>query len=194
MALRSCCSIRILVERASSRSTAILIQSALNSGDQEIPSPAGTRIARIGASPRNGNWPPHLHLQVISHRLGWETDFPGVALPSEQRFWKEISPNPYRLLGIPEQSWTEPESLPRNLLARRLHILGRNLSLSYKEPLTILRGEGVYLIDALGRRFVDCVNNVAHVGHCHPRVVEAQRKQSGLLNTNTRYLHPELVR
>ncbi|MEC7193334.1 MAG: aminotransferase class III-fold pyridoxal phosphate-dependent enzyme, partial [SAR324 cluster bacterium] len=155
---------------------------------------AGTRIARIGASPRNGNWPPHLHLQVISHRLGWETDFPGVALPSEQSFWKEISPNPYRLLGIPEQSWTEPESLPRNLLARRLHILGRNLSLSYKEPLTILRGEGVYLIDALGRRFVDCVNNVAHVGHCHPRVVEAQRKQSGLLNTNTRYLHPELVR
>ncbi|MGA1721625.1 MAG: aminotransferase class III-fold pyridoxal phosphate-dependent enzyme [bacterium] len=155
---------------------------------------AGTRIARIGASPRNGNWPPHLHLQVIGHRMGWETDFPGVALPSEQSFWKQLSPNPYRLLGIQEQSWVEPEGLPQDLLARRLHIMGRNLSLSYKEPLTILRGEGVYLIDSLGRRFVDCVNNVAHVGHCHPRVVEAQRKQSSLLNTNTRYLHPELVR
>ncbi|MGA1560860.1 MAG: aminotransferase class III-fold pyridoxal phosphate-dependent enzyme, partial [bacterium] len=131
---------------------------------------------------------------VIGHRMGWETDFPGVALPSEQRFWKEISPNPYRLLGIQEKSWVEPEGLPQDLLARRLHIMGRNLSLSYKEPLTILRGEGVYLIDSLGRRFVDCVNNVAHVGHCHPRVVEAQRKQSSLLNTNTRYLHPELVR
>ena len=121
-----------------------------------------------------------------------ETDF--RVSPCPNKVLEEISPNPYRLLRIPEQSWTEPESLLRNLLARRLHILGRNLSLSYKEPLTILRGEGVYLIDALGRRFVDCVNNVAHVGHCHPRVVEAQRKQSGLLNTNTRYLHPELVR
>jgi 4-aminobutyrate aminotransferase-like enzyme len=121
-----------------------------------------------------------LHLQVISHRMGRETNFPGVALPSEQSFWKEISPNPHRLLGIPNRSWVEPEDLLKNLLARRYYVLGHNLSLSYEEPLTILRGEGACLIDAHG--------------HCHPKVVQAQRKQSGLLNTNIRYLNPELVK
>ena len=128
---------------------------------------------------------------MISHRLGWETDFPGVALPSEQSFWKKISPNPYRLLGIQEQSWTEPESLPRNLLARRLHIMGRNLSLSYKEPLTILRGEGVYLIDALGRRFVDCVTMLLMSGTAIGLSKPKDNKVAYVSNTR---FHPELVR
>ncbi|MGA1597984.1 MAG: aminotransferase class III-fold pyridoxal phosphate-dependent enzyme [bacterium] len=155
--------------------------------------PAGAEMAHIGAPPRNGNWPSHLHLQVMSHRLGWEEDFPGVALPSEREFWKTLCPNPHLLLGLPEASWTQPVERPPDLLSRRRQVLGRNLSLSYQQPLTILQGEGAYLIDSEGRRFVDGVNNVAHVGHCHPRVVHALRQQSGLLNTNTRYLHPELV-
>ena len=113
---------------------------------------------------------------MISHRLGWETDFPGVALPSEQRFWKEISPNPYRLLGIPEAILDRTRKPTEEFIGKTPPHRGTQISLSYKEPLTILRGEGAYLIDALGRRFVDCVNNVAHVGHCHPKVVEAQKK------------------
>lgn len=76
--------------------------------------------------------------------------------------------------------------------ARRAH-LGPSLSVSYREPLKIVRGAGAYLFDEEGRRYLDCVNNVCHVGHCHPRVVEAGQRQMALLNTNTRYLHDGIV-
>jgi 4-aminobutyrate aminotransferase-like enzyme len=79
------------------------------------------------------------------------------------------------------------------LAARRRKILGPSLSLSYARPLTILRGRGVWLHDAGGRPYLDCVNNVCHVGHGHPRVVEAISRQAATLNTNTRYLHPAIL-
>ncbi len=71
--------------------------------------------------------------------------------------------------------------------------LGANLSLSYAEPLHIVRGWKQYLYDADGREYLDAYNNVAHVGHSHPRVVEAARRQMAILNTNTRYLHDSIV-
>ena len=80
-----------------------------------------------------------------------------------------------------------------DLLDRRRHRLGRSLSLSYRAPLTIVRGSGAYLYDADGRAYLDLVNNVAHVGHAHPRVVEAAARQKALLETNTRYLHPTIL-
>ena len=80
------------------------------------------------------------------------------------------------------------------LLARRRVLLGPSLALSYRTPLLIVRGEGAYLFDADGRAYLDCVNNVAHVGHGHPRVVEAGVAQMRLLNTNTRYLHENVIR
>jgi 4-aminobutyrate aminotransferase-like enzyme/Ser/Thr protein kinase RdoA (MazF antagonist) len=80
------------------------------------------------------------------------------------------------------------------LLASRRHYLGKNLSLSYRTPLHIVRGDDVWLIDAQGRRYLDCYNNVAHVGHSHPRVVAALAAQAAQLNTNTRYLHENVVR
>jgi 4-aminobutyrate aminotransferase-like enzyme len=79
------------------------------------------------------------------------------------------------------------------ILAARRRLLGPSLSLSYRTPLHIVRGEGAYLFDADGRAYLDCVNNVAHVGHAHPRVVEAGAAQMRLLNTNTRYLHETVV-
>jgi len=78
------------------------------------------------------------------------------------------------------------------LLARRKKLLGPAYSLFYRNPLHIVRGEGVWLYDADGRRYLDMYNNVPHVGHCHPKVVEAIATQSSMLNTHTRYLH-ELV-
>jgi 4-aminobutyrate aminotransferase-like enzyme len=78
------------------------------------------------------------------------------------------------------------------LLARRKRLLGPAYSLFYRNPLHIVRGEGVWLYGADGRRYLDMYNNVPHVGHCHPKVVEAIARQSSLLNTHTRYLH-ELV-
>ena len=80
-----------------------------------------------------------------------------------------------------------------DLLARRRRRLGADLSLSYRESLTIVRGQGAYLYDASGRAYLDLVNNVAHVGHAHPRVVEAAARQKSILETNTRYLHPAIL-
>jgi 4-aminobutyrate aminotransferase-like enzyme len=79
------------------------------------------------------------------------------------------------------------------LLRRRAQLLGPDLSLSYQKPLHLVRGEDVWLYDAEGRSYLDAYNNVAHVGHCHPDVVEAISRQAGQLNTNTRYLHETIL-
>jgi 4-aminobutyrate aminotransferase-like enzyme len=82
---------------------------------------------------------------------------------------------------------------PEEILELRSRFLGGSLSVSYREPLKIVRGEGQFLFDETGRPYLDCVNNVCHVGHCHPRVVEAACTQIGTLNTNTRYLYDLIV-
>jgi 4-aminobutyrate aminotransferase-like enzyme/Ser/Thr protein kinase RdoA (MazF antagonist) len=88
---------------------------------------------------------------------------------------------------------TAPARTARDILSLRRRLVGRNLSVAYSEPLKIVRGHGQYLYDDGGRRYLDLVNNVSHVGHCHPRVVEAAARQMAELNTNTRYLHDNLV-
>jgi 4-aminobutyrate aminotransferase-like enzyme len=82
---------------------------------------------------------------------------------------------------------------PEEILRLRERYVGRALSIAYREPLKIVRGEGQYLFDEEGRAYLDCVNNVCHVGHGHPRVVDAAARQMATLNTNTRYLHDHLV-
>jgi 4-aminobutyrate aminotransferase-like enzyme len=66
--------------------------------------------------------------------------------------------------------------------------------LFYDEPLHFVRGEGVWLYDQDGRRYLDAYNNVPHVGHCHPHVVDALQRQATTLNVHTRYLHENVVR
>ncbi|KAH0505394.1 5-phosphohydroxy-L-lysine phospho-lyase [Microtus ochrogaster] len=62
-----------------------------------------------------------------------------------------------------------------------------------EDPVKIIRSQGQYLYDEQGREFLDCINNVAHVGHCHPTVVQAAHEQNLMLNTNSRYLHDNIV-
>jgi 4-aminobutyrate aminotransferase-like enzyme/aminoglycoside phosphotransferase (APT) family kinase protein len=81
----------------------------------------------------------------------------------------------------------------RDLRERRSRLLGAGLSLTYSEPLHIVRGEGVWLYDAAGKAYLDAYNNVPHVGHCHPHVVAAVSRQAAVLNTNTRYLHRTIL-
>ncbi|MDH5738194.1 MAG: aminotransferase class III-fold pyridoxal phosphate-dependent enzyme, partial [Gammaproteobacteria bacterium] len=81
----------------------------------------------------------------------------------------------------------------KSLLQRREYTLLNGSYYFYETPLHLVRGEGVWLWDAAGKKYLDCYNNVASVGHCHPRVVEALYKQASLLNTNTRYLHENVV-
>ncbi|XP_032366838.1 ethanolamine-phosphate phospho-lyase [Etheostoma spectabile] len=61
------------------------------------------------------------------------------------------------------------------------------------DPIKIVQAKGQYMYDEKGQRYLDCINNVAHVGHCHPDVVKAGAQQMGLLNTNSRFLHDNLV-
>ncbi|WP_221585452.1 aspartate aminotransferase family protein [Microbacterium sp. G2-8] len=79
------------------------------------------------------------------------------------------------------------------LIDRRHATLGSHSPLFYSTPLEIVRGDGVWLDDAEGRRYLDAYNNVPHVGHCHPRVVAAIAKQAATLNLNTRYLNEHVV-
>jgi 4-aminobutyrate aminotransferase-like enzyme len=76
--------------------------------------------------------------------------------------------------------------------AARRELIGRNVRTSYRNPLHIVRASMQYLFDGAGRRYIDGYNNVPHVGHCHPAVVEHAARQLSLLNTNTRYLHESL--
>ncbi|MGB3343277.1 MAG: aminotransferase class III-fold pyridoxal phosphate-dependent enzyme [Aequorivita sp.] len=152
----------------------------------------GELIAYIGSSRENGNWAPHLHFQLILDLLGNNENFNGVALPSEVEVWKSICPDPNHLFSE-EFNLAKPKPSDKNLIDFRKEHLGKTLSLSYDKPLHIVRGEGVYLIDVEGRKFLDTVNNVNHVGHQHPKVVTAGQRQMAVLNTNTRYLHEEIV-
>ena len=151
---------------------------------------AGQLIARIGTYPENGDWPPHLHFQIITDLMGFEGNFPGVALPRDSNVWTSFCPDPNLILNLPsETTYMEP----KGLFERRRQVLSPNLSLSYETPIHIVRGKGSYLFDVLGRSYLDCVNNVAHVGHEHPHVVGAGQKQMGVLNTNSRYLHSAII-
>ena len=151
---------------------------------------AGRAFARVGPYPENGDWPPHLHFQIVTDLLGFEHDFPGVVAPREVDVWAGFVPDPNLLLRFPHDTTYLPAE---DLEARRARLLGPSLSLSYARPIHVVRGRAAALYDADGREYLDCVNNVAHVGHEHPRVVEAGRRQMGVLNTNTRYLHEAIL-
>ena len=78
-------------------------------------------------------------------------------------------------------------------LTLRKKYLGPSLSLDYNEHLKIVKGKGQYLYDENGQEYLDCVNNISHVGHCHPAVIQVAHEQNQLLNTNTRYLHDNII-
>ncbi len=154
---------------------------------------AGQAFCQIGPMPENGNWSPHLHFQVILDMLDKSGDFPGVAFPSQKAVWMSLCPDPWLLLtGNPSPVPVARLNAPEMLKIRHKH-LAKNLSISYDKPLNMRRGWRQYLFDDTGRRYLDTVNNVAHVGHEHPRVVQAGQRQMAVLNTNTRYLHENIL-
>lgn len=150
---------------------------------------AGDQIATLGTADVNVGWTPHLHLQVIVDLLGMGTDFPGVARPTQRRAWTALCPDPNLIVGVPADRFPAADRPKSETLADRRAHIGGNLSIAYRDPVKIVRGWMQYLYDDSGRCFVDAYNNVPHVGHCHPRVVDAATRQMRVLNTNTRYLN-----
>ena len=84
------------------------------------------------------------------------------------------------------------DNLDALLEARNRHI-SQAMSIAHGSPLHIVRGEMQYLHASDGTRYLDLVNNVSHVGHCNPRVVEAGQRQMAVLNTNSRYVYTGLT-
>ena len=154
----------------------------------------GEEIGRVGTYPENGGWPPHLHFQLIVDMMDKEEDLFGVAPPSKRNVWLSVCPDPNLILKIPETLFPELKLSQDEILALRAEHIGQPLSVSYKEPLTIARGFMQYLYDVDGREYLDIRNNVPHVGHSNPRIVKVLSQQASVLNTNTRYLHENLVK
>ncbi|HET6620395.1 MAG TPA: aminotransferase class III-fold pyridoxal phosphate-dependent enzyme, partial [Dongiaceae bacterium] len=154
---------------------------------------AGEVIGQLGDTHENGNWQPHVHIQLITYRPERAADIIGAGEPGYRDVWRDLFPDPLDFAGLPREA-ARPRGQPKDdLLAARKSRLIRNLSISYRRPLKIVRGEGVWLIDETGRAYLDCYNNVAQLGHCNPEIVETIVRQAATLNTNTRYLHDTII-
>jgi 4-aminobutyrate aminotransferase-like enzyme/Ser/Thr protein kinase RdoA (MazF antagonist) len=151
----------------------------------------GQRLGFLGTPDENGGWWPHVHFQLILDLLDTPCNFPGAALPSRRATWLSLCPDPNLILRLPQPV---PGPDRAEVAALRRVRIGGNLSVSYaSDPVQAVRGWMQYLFDANGRRYLDAYNNVPHVGHCHPRVVQAVSEQLAMLNTNTRYLQRQLT-
>lgn len=154
---------------------------------------AGEVIGHFGDWHENGGWSAHLHFQVMTDMLSQRDNFFGVGHDSLWDVWSDICIDPNLVLGLAGESFRRDPEPPEKLLRRRAETLGPSLSVSYRNKLKIVRGTGPWLIDHTGRAYLDAVNNIAHVGHCHPHVTQAIARQSAMLNTNTRYLSETIL-
>ena len=155
---------------------------------------AGSPLATMGDYPINGDWPPHLHFQIITDLLGFSGTFPGVARPSDRNLWRSLSPDANLIARVPADRFPQPEPTTQQVGTGRALHMGHNLSISYREPIHMARGRAQYLFDTDGRKYLDVYNNVPHVGHNHPYIVRAAQRQLAVLNTNTRYLQSQSTR
>jgi 4-aminobutyrate aminotransferase-like enzyme/Ser/Thr protein kinase RdoA (MazF antagonist) len=153
----------------------------------------GDQIGAVGKYPDNGGWPSHLHFQLIVDMLDQKGDIFGVAPPSKRNIWLSICPDPNLILQIPKTLFPKPNPTQEEILDLRGQLIAPSLGVSYTKPLTIVRGFMQYLYDENGREYLDVRNNVPQVGHSNPRIVKALSQQAAVLNTNTRYLHRNLV-
>jgi 4-aminobutyrate aminotransferase-like enzyme/Ser/Thr protein kinase RdoA (MazF antagonist) len=154
---------------------------------------AGALVGEMGSPAENGGWAPHLHLQVSADTGLAARAILGVGEARYLDVWRGLFPDASALAGIPPETFVQKGRSRAEIVAARKANLLPNLSISYAEPIKFVRGEGAWLIDDRGRAYLDCFNNVCHVGHAHPHVVEAIAKQAARLNTNTRYLHDAIV-
>ena len=147
---------------------------------------AGTKLGVLGTSSENGNWPPHLHFQVMLDLLEQNGDFPGVAFPEEAATWMSICPDPVWISGLrvhPDNKSSTDESL---IIQTRSAKLGKGLSISYDKPLHMVRGAMQYLVDISGRRYLGPREQRRP---CGPRAPPCSGCRPGA-NGNTEYQYP----
>ncbi|WP_170427338.1 aminotransferase class III-fold pyridoxal phosphate-dependent enzyme [Ruegeria arenilitoris] len=150
----------------------------------------GAAFARLGNATQNGGWAPHVHFQLALTTDGMQNDWPGVGDPDEMELWHAVCPNPAALLNLPDDKVFYRPTDKHAILQGRHDHFGGNLSLTYDDPVMLVRGWKHHLFDEWGRPYLDAYNNVPHVGHAHPRIQAVAADQLKRMNSNTRYLHP----
>jgi 4-aminobutyrate aminotransferase-like enzyme len=155
---------------------------------------AGARVkqgAPIGTIAADQRWrPAHVHVQVGLERLD---RLPGRVPSAHAEAWRLVCPDPSPLAGAGEDL-RAPDPDPIALRGARERTVARAQRLYYLRPPEIVRGWRAYLYDAEGRPYLDMVNNVASVGHSHPRIAAAADRALRRLNTNSRFLYDGMER
>ncbi len=125
------------------------------------------------------------------HLDGWRSKCVMTLTEIHKTGFDELEIQLRAVCGLPAKHARETEQQPDfdKALANRNQFLGNAGYIAYDTPIHLSRGEGVWLIDHQGKRYLDAYNNVPHAGHCHPRIVSAISRQTARLNTNTRYLY-----
>ena len=149
----------------------------------------GDRVGTI-ATAGPGDLPPHVHVQRVDEP---GLDAPPAAVPSLAGAWRRLCPDPSPLLGLPPGLGAAPPDDAGALLARRDRVLAHVQEHYFSVPPRVERGWRHHLVDTTGRAYVDVVNNVAVLGHGHPAVEAAVRRQLARLNTNSRFLYGAMV-
>ncbi|WP_167880605.1 aminotransferase [Nocardioides guangzhouensis] len=151
------------------------------------PVAAGDVVGRVGAPTTTGPLPPHVHAQVTPAGLAAR----GPVEPSVATAWRALSPDASSLVGATAPD--VPTESAEELIARRDAVVARVQEHYFAHPPRIERGWRHHLLDTSGMAYLDMVNNVAVVGHSHPRVTAAASRQLGLLNTNSRFSYDGMV-
>ena len=140
------------------------------------------------------NLQPENEYLGISEKPAWETlqQLATIAPAEAHLNFSDASADVKSLVSMDVQP-IGPLEAAEILRLRKKHI-SPSLSLAYDKSLHIVRGHGQYLYDPSDVTYLDCVNNVCHVGHCRPEVIRAADDQMKQLNTNTRFLHENIVR
>ncbi|HEX3834954.1 MAG TPA: aminotransferase [Solirubrobacteraceae bacterium] len=146
--------------------------------------PAGTIVGHVAE--RTDGGPTRVHVQLAT-----APGQPGLGDPRRRAEWLALCPDPARLIGTDVAAPPPPDA--RSDRARRDAVVAGAQELYYAEPMEMVRGWRQYLYDSDGRPYLDMVNNVASVGHSHPRVAAAAARQLRLLNTNSRFLNGSMV-
>ncbi|SLN40145.1 2,2-dialkylglycine decarboxylase [Roseovarius albus] len=150
----------------------------------------GEAFAKLGDPTQNGGWSPHVHFQLALTTVGMEANWPGVGDPDEMYLWHAVCPNPAALLNLPDEKVFYRPTDKQQIKQGRQDHFGQNLTLTYDDPVMLVRGWKHHMFDEWGRPYLDAYNNVPHVGHAHPRIQAVAADQLKRMNSNTRYLHP----
>jgi 4-aminobutyrate aminotransferase-like enzyme/Ser/Thr protein kinase RdoA (MazF antagonist) len=145
---------------------------------------AGAIVAHVAE--RTDGGPTHVHVQLTT-----APGQPGLGDARLRDAWLALCPDPSALIGDDVAAPPPPDAAAG--AARRASVLAGAQELYYARPMEIVRGCRQYLYDALGRPYLDMINNVAVVGHSHPRVAAAAARQFRLLNTNSRFLYESMT-